>query len=798
MNIFLLCAGKGSRFESILPKPLNLINGKPMIHHTIASLNLHRVPSYQLYVVYNRKLEQCNFKEVLSNMFPSLRFRFILLDYFTRGASESAYMGLQSALLSHATAAAAASSGADEGCDGHTASQYDAAAHEALLNGNIVFLDNDTVYPSETWQYLSQQHDSNFIFSNFNNEKEPVYSYLRVDQDNFVQDIKEKQKISDLICVGGYGFRSKDDFISTFHTILATNSKTNNEFYMSLIFEVLLGRHVEALPASPVDEEMPAVIQEPTAPPHRKDYTTLPVSPVRNITINKIISMGTPQQLMNEDSIKSQLRYVFDLDNTLVSYPTILKDYSSVKPIPKMIELVQKLKADGHTIIIHTARRMATHHNNVGAVIKDIGRVTMDTLDKFSIPYDELIFGKPLGDVYIDDRAYNPFDDRLFHLLGEYSMIDDDIDNKLANNKYNSIRGINQRIIKSVDKLIGAGELFFYESLQSHPGLRNHDCRHYFVQYFGYKMTAHQIELSLEKIKGIPLAYLYINQTFSAKLLKKLLLVVKRLHNVVLDDSKLPVEQYALNYTKKLETRFEKVEHYSFTAAQSMYDTIQQRLRAYVSSASFASNVVSLIHGDCWFSNILITYRDEFKLIDMKGLVNGVETLSGDKLYDYAKVLQSLVGFDAILYDKEVDASYTHFFIGFLQQWLRDNEPAVLWTDLCTVTACLVFGVFHAYAEMSAAKRDKIVRLVQTVLELGSGQSALRSSVSYFSVPPVPPVSHTSTSDSDNSVALSHNNEQFHVAMQHIPPLKLRDDGHAAAAAAARTSVEVATRDSSE
>ena len=47
MNIFILCAGKGTRFESIYPKPLNLINGKPMIYHTIKSLNLEKVQDYK-------------------------------------------------------------------------------------------------------------------------------------------------------------------------------------------------------------------------------------------------------------------------------------------------------------------------------------------------------------------------------------------------------------------------------------------------------------------------------------------------------------------------------------------------------------------------------------------------------------------------------------------------------------------------------------------------------------------------------------------------------------------------------
>ena len=104
---------------------------------------------------------------------------------------------------------------------------------------------------------------------------------------------------------------------------------------------------------------------------------------------------------------KTKLRICFDLDNTLVTYPTIINDYSSVKPIIKNIQLLNNLKNEGHEIIIYTARRMATHKNNVGKVIKDIALVTINTLEKYDIHYDELIFGKPSFDIIIDDRALN-------------------------------------------------------------------------------------------------------------------------------------------------------------------------------------------------------------------------------------------------------------------------------------------------------------------------------------------------------------------------------------------------------
>ena len=80
-------------------------------------------------------------------------------------------------------------------------------------------------------------------------------------------------------------------------------------------------------------------------------------------------------------------------------------DYTSVEPIQKNINIVKYLKSLGHTIIIYTARRMKTHNGNIGKIISDIGKITLESLDKFNIPYDEIYFGKPFADYYIDDLS---------------------------------------------------------------------------------------------------------------------------------------------------------------------------------------------------------------------------------------------------------------------------------------------------------------------------------------------------------------------------------------------------------
>jgi hypothetical protein len=110
-----------------------------------------------------------------------------------------------------------------------------------------------------------------------------------------------------------------------------------------------------------------------------------------------------------------------------------------------------------------------------------------------------------------------------------------------------------------------------------------------------------------------------------------------------------------------------------------------------------------------------MSYKDEYKFIDMKGLIGNTNTLSGDKLYDYAKILQSLIGFDSILYDKEINDQYNKIFIDYFKEWIGMNEK-IDFEDVSTICATLIFGVFHAYKDMSVEKRNKIIELVRGLI----------------------------------------------------------------------------------
>lgn len=100
------------------------------------------------------------------------------------------------------------------------------------------------------------------------------------------------------------------------------------------------------------------------------------------------------------------MRICIDLDGVICELRGENENYKDLNPIDGAINKINKLKREGHYIIIYTARRMKTHKANQGKIIADIGKITLDWLEKYDIPYDEIYFGKPWADIYIDDNAF--------------------------------------------------------------------------------------------------------------------------------------------------------------------------------------------------------------------------------------------------------------------------------------------------------------------------------------------------------------------------------------------------------
>jgi capsule biosynthesis phosphatase len=101
--------------------------------------------------------------------------------------------------------------------------------------------------------------------------------------------------------------------------------------------------------------------------------------------------------------------FVIDLDDT-ICFPDkntqdVYEKYMSAEVNNHVIEGLRRLHKEGWYITIHTARHMKTCFNDADEAFARLGQFTADWLDAHKIPFDQLIFGKPYGRFYVDDKA---------------------------------------------------------------------------------------------------------------------------------------------------------------------------------------------------------------------------------------------------------------------------------------------------------------------------------------------------------------------------------------------------------
>ncbi len=623
MNIVILSGGLGTRLESYsYPKPLNKIHNRYAIEYVLESLPDQ---PFHIHFVYNDILQSFNFKEIIQNLkiTRTFSFSFFKLPYITRGAVESAYIGTIS---------------------------------ENLNTGvNTVFIDNDVInsYPPDFFA----ANDSAFIGCSIDKTESSAFSFVKVDEE-YITEIREKERISNIYSCGIYGFQNISQFQTYAHMLLQTPQKC--ELYMSQVYKLMLEKR----------ERVKCVLMK---------------TPGKHIgSLNEVL-------IHRGKLTKRPQRICFDLDNTLVTYPTIPGDYSTVGPIAPVISALQGLYKDGNTIIIYTARRMATHKHNAGAAVADIARQTLDTLDKFGIPYHELVFGKPIADIYIDDRAINPYLNNMSAAgMFDYEFDKSQVINKLPNNKFNSIE-LNDRgyIVKSGPQHIIEGEEFYYRHIPE-------NLQHYYPKFIKSWICNGIISIEMEYIKGISFYNLLKEKLITTAHLDMLINYMEQMHAAQAITAA-TLEDIRSNYVDKLKYRFTMKENYVYSNAPEIQTRIIQNLESYLQSDIKISNV---IHGDLWFSNIYCTFSNELKVMDMRGKCGEILTISGDPMYDYAKIFQSLLGYDLVLYNQPVDNDY---LANLQTYYLNTVTKKVNIKHLKNITHALIIGTFP-FVESQEAK----------------------------------------------------------------------------------------------
>ena len=263
MNIVIPIGGKGERFTAanyINKKPLIPIFGHPMINYVINNLKLN--PDDKVYVIYYDL-------DITSLQSQYKHVHFIKINKQTSGASETIMLGLP-----------------------------------RYLSGPAIIMDCDTFYTEDVLQLYRDNGQKNAVYYVSNYETDPKYSYIKMNSDNNIIEIIEKEKISDNANTGIYCFSDINQLLIYSERVVHERVQFKNECYISCIIDTML-KDGHLFTAIPLNEKY-------------------------------VFSLGTPNQL--QSYIDQTFIFLFDLDGTLIItddiyfdvWKQILNDYNIV------------------------------------------------------------------------------------------------------------------------------------------------------------------------------------------------------------------------------------------------------------------------------------------------------------------------------------------------------------------------------------------------------------------------------------------------------------------------------------
>lgn len=205
LNVVIPMAGAGSRFAKAgytFPKPLIEVGGKPMIQVVVENLN---IDANYIFIVQNSHREQYNLDTTLRLIAPGCEI--IGIDGVTEGAACTVLL-----------------------------------AKHLINNANPLFFANSDQYVewnSSEFFYRMQETDADGGIPVFKSTH-PKWSFARLDDNNHVVEVQEKNPISDNATVGFYYFKQGSDFVMNAEQMISANDRVNNEFYLCPVYNYLI------------------------------------------------------------------------------------------------------------------------------------------------------------------------------------------------------------------------------------------------------------------------------------------------------------------------------------------------------------------------------------------------------------------------------------------------------------------------------------------------------------------------------------------------------------------------------
>ena len=216
-NIIIPCAGASNRFKDAgyqINKPFLPMGGQSMIASVCS--NLYH-PNLTFYFVTNKQNTDIDklFEEIKSVLKDSV-FHMISVEALTQGPACSCLL-----------------------------------AKDLINNETPLFITNcdqiiEDLNYEEFYEY-AKFHDSDGILGAFHS-RSPKNSYMRVNDNNEVIEVKEKSVISDLATNGFHFWKQGKFFVESAEQMIANNDTVNGEYYVSTSYSYMLKNSMKVNP----------------------------------------------------------------------------------------------------------------------------------------------------------------------------------------------------------------------------------------------------------------------------------------------------------------------------------------------------------------------------------------------------------------------------------------------------------------------------------------------------------------------------------------------------------------------
>ena len=232
-------------------------------------------------------------------------------------------------------------------------------------------------------------------------------------------------------------------------------------------------------------------------------------------------------------------------------------------------------------------------------------------------------------------------------------------------------------IIKKGENL--SGEIYYYNNIPV-------EIKDLFPIFFNSENENNIFRI--EKINGLTATELYLSELLSEDNLKHILNSIVRIQNCNYNTND-EINIYN-NYKNKIIERYNTYDYSKFEDSENIYNDLIQNLNNYESNNT---GMKTIIHGDPVFTNIFINNYGKIKFIDMRGKQGEILTICGDWLYDWAKIYQSLIGYDEILLSKKVSNTYKQKMIVYFEKYFINKYSENDFNNLKIITKSLLFSL---------------------------------------------------------------------------------------------------------